>query len=140
MGLGCSSAWAAGPVTPEPFSFQFTEQDELLTTTCGFPVQVTIIAAGTELNFDPYPGGLGYLSTIRSNITFSNGENTVTFHERGQERAVENPDGTFTFFTTGRWLGADVIGRLAVNISTGEFISVTGTTVDFERICAALSA
>ena len=140
LSVGGMSASAAGPITSEPFSFQFTEQDELLTTTCGFPVQATVTATGIDRYFDPRPGGLAYLGTQQTDITFSAGESSVTFRERGQERAAENPDGSFTFFVTGRFLGADSIGRLAVNTSTDEIISQTGTTVDFQRICAALSS
>lgn len=72
-------------------------------------------------------------------MTFIAGGNTVTFHERGQERAVENSDGTFSFSVIGRFFGADVIGRLVVDAQTGEIISQMGTTVDTARLCAALS-
>ena len=140
LSAGGASTWAAGPVTSEPFSFQFTEQDELLTTTCGFPVQATVAATGIDRYFEPRPGGLAYLGTQQSNITFSARGNTVVFRERGQERAVENPDGTFTFLVTGRFLGANSIGRLTVNTSTDEILSQTGTSVDFARICAILSS
>lgn len=140
LGAGGAPAWAGGPVTSEPFSFQITDKDEILTATCGFPVEATVIAEGIDRYFDPRPGGLAYLSTLRANITFSAGANTVTFRERGQERAVENSDGSFSFSITGRFFGDDVIGRLVVNPETGEVVSQVGTTVDTARLCAALSA
>lgn len=134
-----AAASAASPVTAEPFSFEFSEQDALMTEACGFPVQVTISAAGIDRYFDPRPGGLGFLGTLRYDIAFSAGANQITFRERGQERAVENPDGTFSFSYSGRFFGQDVVGRLVVNAFTEEVISQTVTTVDYGRLCAALA-
>lgn len=139
VGASGAPAWADGPVTAEHFSFQITDRDDILTAACGFPVDATVVAEGIDRYFDPRPGGLTYLGTQRSEVTFSAGGNTVTFHERGQERAVENSDGTFSFSVIGRFFGADVIGRLVVDAQTGEIISQMGTTVDTARLCAALS-
>jgi hypothetical protein len=136
--VGGGSAAAGGPVTAEPFFSEFTEQDALMTEKCGFPVQATVVSTGIDRFFDPRPGGLGYLGTQRTNITFSANGQTVTFVERGQERAVENSDGTFTFFVIGRFFGDNSVGRLVIDPQTEEIISRSGTLVDYERICAAL--
>ena len=68
---------------------------------CGFPVQVTVVASGIDRSYEQWPGGLVYLGTVREEITFSVGTNTVTFHERVQEQARANSDGTFAFSVTG---------------------------------------
>lgn len=134
-----TAASADSPVTLEPYEFEFSEQDALMTQACGFPVQVTVLATGIDRSFDPRPGGLAYLGTQRTDIKFSVGDNTVTFRERGQERAVANPDGTVSFSYTGRFFGQDVVGRLVIDPVTEEIISRTGTSVDYGRLCAALS-
>jgi len=110
-----------------------------MTEQCGFPVQATVAATGIDRYFDPRPGGLGYLGTQQTNIIFTANGQTVTFRERGQERAVENSDGTFTFFVTGRFFGFDSVGRLVIDAQTGEIISRAGIFADYDRICAALS-
>src|SRR6188472_1163250 len=65
------SASADSPVVLEPFSFQFSEQDALMTEACSFPVQVTIVVSGIDRTFDPWPGGLAFLGTAQEEITFS---------------------------------------------------------------------
>ena len=136
----CPTASADSPVLLEPFSFQFSEQDALMTDACGFPVQATIVASGIDRSFEQRPGGLIYLGTVRTEVILSAGANTVTFHERVQEQARANRDGTFTFSYTGRSFGTDSIGRFVFDLSTAETVSISGTNVDYEALCAALSA
>ena len=73
-----------------------------MTDACGFPVQATIDATGIDRSFETWPGGLIYLGTQRTNVILSAGDNTVAFHERGQESVRANRDGTFTVSYTGR--------------------------------------
>ena len=80
------------------------------------------------------------MGTVRTEVILSAGANTVTFHERVQEQARANRDGTFTFSYTGRSFGTDSIGRFVFNLSTAETVSISGTNVDYEALCAALSA
>jgi hypothetical protein len=136
---GTAAAWAGGP-TLEPFHFEITEQDALMTESCGFPVDVHIVANGLDRTFQSQPGGMRYLGTIRADITFSANGNAVTFRERGQERAVVQRDGSFTFSYTGRFFGDNIIGRLVYNGETGEIESQTGTTVDRSRLCSTLAS
>jgi len=134
------AASADSPVLLEPFSFEFTEQDALMTEACGFPVQVTVVASGIDRSYEQWPGGLVYLGTVREEITFSVGTNTVTFHERVQEQARANSDGTFAFSVTGRSFGTDSIRRYVFDPFTQEPIFLAGRNVDYDALCAALSA
>ena len=52
----CPTASADSPVLLEPFSFQFSEQDALMTDACGFPVQATIVASGIDRSSSSGPG------------------------------------------------------------------------------------
>lgn len=134
------SAAADRPVLIEPFSFEFSEQDALMTQACGFPVQVTIVATGIDRTFTSGPGGLAYLGTVRTEVILSVGDTTVTFHERAQEQARDAGDGTYTFSYTGRSFGTGTIGRLVVDLVTGEMVFTAGRGVDYAALCAALSA
>jgi hypothetical protein len=134
------AASADSPVVLEPFSFQFSEQDALMTEACGFPVQVTIVVSGIDRTFDPWPGGLAFLGTAQEEITFSVGTKTVTFHERAQEQVRANRDGTFSFAVTGRSFGTDSIGRYIFDPFSGETTFLAGKNVDYDALCAALSA
>ena len=134
---GATPAEASGPAL-EPFHFEITEQDALMTEACGFPVDVHIVANGLDRTFQSQPGGMRYLGTIRADITFRANGNTVTFRERGQERAVVQRDGSFTFSYTGRFFGDNVIGRLVYDGVTGDVVSRTGTTTDRVRLCSIL--
>ena len=78
------------------------------------------------------------MGTQRTNVSLSAGDNTVTFHERGQESVRANRDGTFTFSSTGRFFGQGSIGRVVVDLDTGEAVFHTGTNVAFDALCAAL--
>ena len=134
------AASADSPVLLQPFSFEFSEQDALMTDACGFPVQVTVVASGIDRFFERWPGGLAYLGTVRTEIIFSAGTNTVTFHERVQEAARATGDGTFTYSYTGRSFGTDSIGRFVFDLNTGETLFITGKNVDYDALCEALSA
>ena len=135
--LSATPAVAAGPIL-EPFSFEISEQDALMTEACGFPVDVVITAEGIDRTFASQPGGMAYLGTLRSDIAFTAGDWSVTFRERGQERAVANADGTYEFSFSGRFFGQSSVGRLVIDPVTEQVLSRSGTFVDYERLCQAL--
>lgn len=140
--VSAPSALAEGPVTAVPFTlFVPLEHEPMVSEACGFDVQVTVSGQGMERTLEPAPGGLRYFATLQSVITFSSADGQITFQERGQERAVENADGSFTFSYIGRFFGNDSIGRQATMFSeTGPRPTLNGKTVDLDRICEALSA
>jgi hypothetical protein len=132
------TASAAGKPVIETFQFEGTFPDEILTEACGFDVVTHVVITGKVRTFDESTP-LREVVTIRNTVTFNANGNSVTFVERLATVTKVAPDGTATFSVSGRVFGLNVIGRLVINLDTGEVIYQTGRTVDLQRLCDRLA-
>lgn len=132
-------AFAAGSPSIHREHFEDTFDDPALDKDCGFDVDVAIALDITSRSF-PEGSRVAEVTNVRNNVTFTANGNTVRFAERFVQVVKVATDGTTTLALSGRIFGANVNGRLVVNLETDEVISYHGGAVNRQRLCSRLAA
>jgi hypothetical protein len=114
-------------------------RDRFTSAKCGFTVSTTVWG---QVRFWTFPEGsqkLVELETLNIHASLSANGNTVKWVDAGSSTVYTTADGSTMVTTNGHWYYYG-IGRLVINITTGEVTFQAGQDVDYAALCAALAA
>jgi hypothetical protein len=120
------------------------EVGAILTELCGFPITASIESRVTVLVFTDRHGQFKREIDIYASMdTFLNGAGgSVTLHDVGPDIFWLSRDGALLYAAVGRSLtGSGYIGRVVVNLDTGEELLVAGKNVGSleDQVCEPLA-